>query len=278
MWAVLVGGDTGAVAADPFVVARNPDPGSSLPYLLKLPIEGGLTLKVREPWPVGSRVYCHPCDEGWPLGPELVEQVPVRHCRRRGSAIDLVLERSRNNRSQFVFAQSRGREMIFWQTAKTARAARPGTRVPTRRPPGIETLHVEVDTRERYPYRFGGRPVERSRAALAAGDYAIRAGERLAAAVERKTGENLASSLSDGSLALQMGELASLPAAAVVVETSYSRLISSRWAPPGWLADVLARLQVRYPGVPIVFLESRKLAEEWTYRFLAAAASELGEP
>jgi len=34
------------------------------------------------------------------------------------------------------------------------------------------------------------------------------------------------------------------------------------------------------PGssLPIVFLESRKPAEEWTYRFLAAAASELSQP
>jgi hypothetical protein len=265
------------VPAGRLVVARNPDPASSLPYLLNVPVDGGLALKARAPWPVEARVYCHPLGEPWPDDAEVVEELPVRHCRRRGSAIDLILERRSNNRSQFVFARSRGREMIFWQTARTARAARPGTRVPTRTPPGIETLRVVVDTRERYPYRFAGRPVERERVALAAGDYAVRGGEPLLAAVERKTGEDLASSLSDGSLALQMAELATLPAAAVVVETSYSRLISSRFAPPGWLADVLARLQVRYPSVPIVFCESRKLAEEWTYRFLAAAASELGE-
>jgi hypothetical protein len=34
---------------------------------------------------------------------------------------------------------------------------------------------------------------------------------------------------------------------------------------------MLARLQVRYPEVPIVFADSRKFAEEWTCRFLAAA-------
>ncbi len=28
---------------------------------------------------------------------------------------------------------------------------------------------------------------------------------------------------------------------------------------------------MRYPSVPIVFAESRQLAEEWTYRFLGAA-------
>jgi hypothetical protein len=35
--------------------------------------------------------------------------------------------------------------------------------------------------------------------------------------------------------------------------------------------ELVARLQVRYPAVPIVFADSRKLAEEYTYRYLAAA-------
>ena len=37
---------------------------------------------------------------------------------------------------------------------------------------------------------------------------------------------------------------------------------------------MLARLQVRYPEVPVVFADSRRFAEEWTYRFLAAALAE----
>jgi hypothetical protein len=37
------------------------------------------------------------------------------------------------------------------------------------------------------------------------------------------------------------------------------------------VADSLAELQVRWPSIPIVFCETRKLAEEWTYRYLAAA-------
>ncbi|GAA2545402.1 hypothetical protein GCM10010409_20340 [Mycolicibacterium diernhoferi] len=40
---------------------------------------------------------------------------------------------------------------------------------------------------------------------------------------------------------------------------------------PALIADGLAELQVRWPSVPIVFCETRPLAEEWTYRFLAAA-------
>jgi hypothetical protein len=44
--------------------------------------------------------------------------------------------------------------------------------------------------------------------------------------------------------------------------------------PSAWLGDMLARLQVRYPEVQVVFADSRKFAEEWTYRFLAAALAD----
>jgi len=42
----------------------------------------------------------------------------------------------------------------------------------------------------------------------------------------------------------------------------------------GWLPDVLARLQIRYREIPVVFADSRKFAEEWTYRFLATAVAD----
>ncbi len=258
-----------------FVVARNPDPGSSLPYLLRLPVEGGLVLKAREAWPRSSRVYCHPAEE-WPEGAEVLEEVPVRLCRRRGSAIDLVLDRPRNNRAQFVFTEVRARPAIFWQTAKVVRAARPGVRVPARRASGLASFRVLVDSRERYPYRFAGRQVEVARAVLPVGDYGVGEDGQVAA-VERKSAADLARALSDGSLGFVMGELASLPAAAVVVEGRYSDLFKVEQVAAGWLPEVLARLQVRYPGVPVVFAETRKLAEEWTYRFLGAALRELGE-
>ncbi len=37
---------------------------------------------------------------------------------------------------------------------------------------------------------------------------------------------------------------------------------------------MLARVAVRYPEVPILFLETRPFAEEWTFRYLAAALAE----
>jgi len=262
-------------ATDSFLVARNPDPDSTLEFLLRLPIDGGVLLKARDRWPTTARVYCHPLDE-WPADAEILEQVPIRHCARRGAAIDLVLDRGRNNRSQIVFTKPHpgragGRSMIFWQTARTAQRARPGQRVPTRRASKIEQLTIEIDTRERYPYKFAGRPVQRQRTALPVGDYAIRHDDQLLAVVERKTPDDFTKSLIDGSLNYALAELAALPSAAVVVEQRYSALLNDPHTQPGWLLELVARLQVRYSGVPIVFADSRKLAEEYTYRYLAAA-------
>jgi hypothetical protein len=267
-----VPGDSRAGAE--FVVARNPQADSKLPYLVQLPLDGGLVLKARETWPSSARVYCHRFEEPWPADAEVIEREPVRLCRRRGAAVDLVLERGSRARSQFVFTQVRGRDAIFWQTQQTAKSANPGARVPRGRALR-EPLAVLVDTRERYPYRFSTLPVERHREALPAGDYGVRAANgHLLAAVERKTLENLATSLSDGSLAFQMGRLAELPLAAVAVEGRYAALLAHAHAPAGWLADQLVRLQTRYPQVPVVFLDSRRHAEDWTHRFLATALTD----
>jgi ERCC4-type nuclease len=94
------------------------------------------------------------------------------------------------------------------------------------------------------------------------------------ATVERKTLENLPSSLSDGTLAFQMQRLSEMPAAALVVEGRYSALFKLEHVSGAWLGDMLARLQVRYPEVQVVFADSRRFAEEWTYRFLAAALAD----
>ncbi len=39
------------------------------------------------------------CLERWPDDPEIIERIPIRSCQRRGVAIDLVLDRPRENRS-----------------------------------------------------------------------------------------------------------------------------------------------------------------------------------
>jgi hypothetical protein len=177
-----------------FVVARNPDTDSSLPYLIRLPLgPDAIVLKARDTWPRTSKVYCHRAPE-WPPQPEVVERVGVRSCVRR---------------------------------------------------------------------------------ALAAGDYGVELDGTVVASVERKTLADLVASLTTGKLRYALAELAALERAAVVVEDRYSSVFRQDHVRPAVVADALAEAQVRFPTVPIIFCETRPLAEEWTYRFLGAALDEL---
>jgi hypothetical protein len=261
--------------APTFVVARNPEEESTLPYLIRFPVgRQTVVLKAKETWPRTSKVYCHRA-EGWPEEAEVVQEVAVRSCVRRGPAVDLVLNRPRENRSQLVFTRLKsGREAIFWQTARTTRKARPGIRVPTRRAAGWPVLHVLVDTRERYPYRFARQQVVVDRRALPVGDYGVEADGAVIAAVERKSLADLAKALIDGGLAFQLADFSALWRAAVVVEDRYGALVQVERVQAGFLPELVARLQVRYPAVPLVFCDTRPLAEQWTYRFLGAALAE----
>ena len=255
-----------------FRVARNPDRESRLPYLIWLPIEDGLVLKARETWPRATRVFCAHDATPWDESAPMLDDVPVLLCRRRGAAIDLVLDRPSLSRSQFVFTEARGRPAIWWQTQKTAQAANPGARIPRGRASGA--LTVVVDTREKYGWRFAGRPIAIERRALPAGDYAAVDGEAVVAVIERKTLENLVTSLSDGGLAFQMQRLAEVARAAIVVEGDYPDLFRTQAGRGSWLADMLGRLAVRYPEVPVSFAGSRRFAEEWAFRFLGAAVAD----
>ena len=255
-----------------FEVAANPDPDSTLPFLIRLPLPTGeLVLKARDSWPRTAKVYCHRAEQ-WPRDPEIVEQVPIRSCQRRGVAIDLVLDRPRENRSQLVFTRIQGgREGIFWQTPRTTRQARPGIRVPRRLAAGLAELTILIDTRERYPYKFTQQQASTQRQALPAGDYGIAHDGEIIAVVERKSLPDLVRRVIDGQLTYALADMATVPCAAVVVEDRYSNLFKLDFAKPGFVTEMLAALSVRYPTVPIHFCETRPLAEEWTYRFLGAA-------
>jgi len=253
-----------------FVVARNPDESSSLPFLIRLPLgPNGLALKVRETWPRTNKVYCHRFDD-WPDDLEMIERVPVRSCLRRGASIDLVLDRSREHRSQFVFARARGREVIFWQSARTTKQARPAVSVPTARAAG-RVLEILVDSNERYPWKFDQQQATTSRKRLPAGDYAVAVDGEIVGTVERKSLADLASTLTTGKLRYLLADLAAVPRAALVVEDRWSSVFKLDRVRPAVVADGLAEAQVRFPTVPIVFCETRKLAQEWAYRYLGAA-------
>ena len=255
------------------MIAVNPDEDSRLPYLLRVPQPGGdLLFRTSGTWPRVKALYCYPVSlDKWPADAVIVEHLPLRSCQRRGAAIDLILQRSRENRSQLVFTTARGRDAVFWQSPRTRKQARPNVRTPTARGLGIEGLKILVDAHEQYPYRFGTQQASTVRRALPCGDYGLVVDGWLVASVERKSLSDLVASLTSGKLRYQLADLAALPRAAVVVEDRYSQLFKLERVRPAVVADGLAELQIRWPNVAIVFCETRQLAEEWTYRFLAAA-------
>ncbi len=254
------------------LIAANPNEESALGYLLRVPLGDGIVLRTSGTWPRTKALYCYPvaADE-WPATPDIVERVPLRSCTRRGAAIDLIAARARENRSQLVFTTARGRDAVFWQAPRTRKQARPAVTLPTARAAGIAELEIAVDAHEHYAYRFAGKPVRTVTRALPCGDYGTIVDGALVAAVERKSLADLVSSLTSGRLRYALGELAVLPRAAVVVEDRYSQVFKQDRVRPALVADGLAECHVRWPNVAIEFCENRTLAEEWTYRFLAAA-------
>lgn len=256
------------------LIARNPDPDSTLKLLILVPIGTGRVYRTSDTWPRTKALFCYPVSrDEWPAEPELVETIPLLSCESRGGAIDIVAKRGREFRSQIVHTRGRGRPMVFWQAPKTRKQAKPAVRIPTARAAGLTGLEIVIDTRERYAYKFPTQQASTRKAALRSGDYGIFDGDELVAAVERKSIEDFASSLINSKLRYQMLELATLPRAAVVVEERYSRIFKHEHIRGAVLADGLAELAIRFPTVPIFFAETRALAEEWTYRFLAAAVA-----
>src|SRR4051812_39223836 len=133
------------------LIARNPDDGSRLPYLLRVPQpDGDLVFRTSGMWPRVKALYCHPVPiDQWPGEAEILERLPLRSCHRRGAAIDVIVDRGRENRSQLVFTTARGRDVVFWQSARTRKQARPDVRMPTARAQGIPELQILVDAHER---------------------------------------------------------------------------------------------------------------------------------
>jgi hypothetical protein len=168
-----------------------------------------------------------------------------------------------------------GSGQAWWNSPKTSKRLPSGLRVPTRSRLGEAKLSIEVDVREHLPYRFSrysGVSIVRTR--LDVGDYAIACDQGMAV-VERKTCQDFATSIVSASLEYVMGELATISRGAVVVEAGYGDLLSVAHVAPGFIGNLVAILGIRYPNVTLAFANTRSLAEDWTYRWLSAASSEL---
>ena len=185
-----------------------------------------------------------------------------------------------------MFTKGRGRDMVFWQSARTSKQARPSVRTPTARASG-QLLEITVDSRERYAWKFTNQQATTVKKALSVGDYAVHSrtghsptghsptghsptGDALAV-VERKSLDDLVSTISGGKLWMLLAALSELQHGAIVVEDRYSQIFKLTYQKPAMISEALAEVAVRYPTVPVVFAETRALAQEWSYRFLGAA-------
>ena len=256
-----------------FRVGRIAGTAARLPYILRLPVsgEGRIFLATRETWPRGTDLFCYQVPS-WPDEADVVDEVPVEACWRVGAAVHLVLRRRTNRRSLFVWTKKGDRTLVFWRSDATMRKARPGIRVPLARAFG-ERIAIAVDVGERYPWRFSGRGATTERRRLPVGDYALLRDDEIVAVVERKTPADFASAAVGGQLGLALAELGQVRHAALVIEGRLSDVLKSAdRVKPGWLLNVVAALQAEHAGVSWMFAETRQLAEEWAYRWLAAAA------
>ena len=259
--------------AEELLIANNPEEGTTLPFLIRLPVGADvIVLKVRETWPRTAKVYCHRVAD-WPVDAEIIERLPIRPVSKRGAAIDLVLERGRENRSQFVLTRARGREMVFWQSRRTAKQARPNVTVSRARAHGL-VPEIIVDTREQYAYKFSDQQATTVKRALPVGDYAVFDDDELVAVAERKSIEDLAGSSMSGKLDYLLADLTARPRAALIVDSGYSALFKLEHVNGSAVADAVAEAQARFPSVPIIFCENRKMAQEWLYRWFGACLHE----
>jgi len=259
------------------------------PYRVVVERDGHILLAVRaaSPWPgPGQQVFCLREDgtDSTPAG-ELVEQAPVVAFTRLGRKLAIVLDRAQRKRCEFLFVSKPYRdgsgvyEQVFFRTESGIRSHRSRTRLEVR--PREVQLRVVVDSAERYPWRFPGAEVITRR--LPVGDYALLDGERMAAVVERKSFDNLLGDLG----AMQawhhaLADLSRCERAALVIEAQYGdfldeRRLDGRW-PRAHVARVLAEVAVLHPQLPVVYAGSRKLANQWVYRFFLACASHEDSP
>lgn len=236
-------------------------------------------VRVQDRWPAaGHNIFCLRETEPDPDEElEEIERVPIVAWQQRGPRLTLVLDRPRLKRCDFLFLTKSYKErpgqpyeQIFWVTQASMRQRRPRARLVSTRTAHDATVRIASD--ERYPWRFPNFATERGR--LPFGDYALMEGERVMAAVERKTFDNLLADF--GNLAIlrqRILELAACEHHAFVVEAPYEDFLNPRKLhhyTAAFCAAAIADMYAAYPHLRLVFCANRKTANEWTRNYFAA--------
>jgi len=254
------------------------------PFRLRIEKEGQtiLSLYVQDRWPgQKGHIFClQSRDETEDLTSRAVEveRVPIISVKRYGKRMAVVLDRTRNKRCDFLFLTKKYKtkegeyEQIFWRTQKALTERRPRVKLTAR---GHPSLHVAIDSSERYPWRFTGCKV--SQESLPVGDYALRGEKGILAVVERKTMANLLQDFGNmAPLHQALGELEAYEYSAMVIEADYSNFLKPKLTYPylpTFTAKAIGELFTLHPRLQIVFAGNRRLAREWTLGFFSAIRS-----
>ena len=165
--------------------------------------------------------------------------------------------------------------MIFWQSPRTSKQARPAVTLPNRRASG-HVLEIVVDTRETYAYDFNHQQATtvgaRSPPVTTPSRSTARSSRPWSA---RPRGPGQQPAVRQAHLRPRRLERAAPGGRRG--RGSLQQAVQARARPHPRVAEALAEAQARFPAVPIVFCETRTLAQEWTYRSSARARGARGQ-
>lgn len=238
-----------------------------------------LRLWVQDKWPTeGRKIFCiRENPDGTSEDYDVVEEVPVKVLYNYGKKLIVILDRTINKRSEFLFLKKRYKnkegeyELIFWMTQKSLEEKRPAVRLNTTR---LEDVEIIIDNREKHPYKFAA-DVRYER--LPAGDYALSYKGQVVAVVERKRYNDILDQLTNmAELNVKLAEIKPYRYKALVIEADYSDFLNPkklRIVSGNFGAKLIGELYAYHPEIQIVFARSRKLGNEWVARYFAAISA-----
>ena len=236
------------------IIVGNPDPDSTLPYLVRADF-GGLVFRTKGTWPRTNALYCHPgsgdraadvpeASSGSPCRPATAGRGD-RHRRRTGPREALPDRLHPSPRpGHGVLATA-----AYPETGSTRCATPDGQGRPAPKWRSWSTLTSVTPTAS----RPAGRTVTR---ALPCGDYGVTFAGNLVASVERKSLSDLVAQPDQRAPALRSRRARRSAARRGRRRGPLLPGVRPRADPPAVVADGLAELQVRWPSIPIVFCET----------------------
>lgn len=247
--------------------------------------EAVLDLYVQDKWPgSGKNIFCIRAVGREGLGgTEIeIERVPVLRCSAFGKRLTVILDRAIQKRCSFLFLvrgyknREGEYEQIFWQTQQGLAQRKTKYKLSYYK---SQEMTLFIDTGERYAWNFSGANVVREK--LPIGDYALKDRFGLLAVVERKTFSNFMGELGNLKKFHQhLTELSACKNAALVVEASYGDFLNPAKIKPytgQFGAKAIAEIQANHSNLPIIFADSRKMAEIWAQNFFTTVNAKSAE-